>query len=245
MSDLTDGAIRSRDDLVYRNVFLQENKKFILSRAYAAIGHYVTESDDEWSIALLAFNDSIDKFEPSKGEFESFASLVIRRRLYDYLRSEKRFSSELSIEPYAMDADDIRNGDEVNSLAVEVLEKTVEQAESEESSSNIKDEISIVSGILSGYGFSFMDLADASPKAQKTKEACASVVAYILGDDELLSRIRSSKSLPVQELLSALKVSRKLLERHRRYIIAAIEILSGDFPMLAEYMDSIRKVMVS
>ena len=245
MSDLTDGAIRSRDDLIYRNVFLQENKKFILSRAYVAVGHYVTESDDEWSIALLAFNDSIDKFDPSKGEFESFASLVIRRRLYDYLRSEKRFSSELSIEPYSIDADELRSGDEVNSLAVEVLEKTVEQAESDKSSGDIKDEIQIISGILAEYGFSFMDLAEASPKAQKTKEACAVVVAYILKDDMMLSKIRSTKSLPIQELLNALKVSRKLLERHRRYIIAAMEILSGDFPLLAEYMDSIRKVMVS
>ena len=168
MSELTDGAIRAKEDMLYRNHFLQENTKFILTRAYAAIGHYVTESDDEWSIALLAFNDSIDRFDPEKGEFEGFASLVIRRRLYDYLRSEKRFSSEIALEPYAMDADDMRDTDEVNSLALEVQQKTVEQAVSGQDTRDIKDEIEAVGEILNGYGFTFMDLADASPKAQKT-----------------------------------------------------------------------------
>ena len=245
MSDLTDGAVRARGDLRYRNVFLQENTKFILSRAYAAVGHYVTESDDEWSVALLAFNDSIDRFDPDKGEFESFASLVIRRRLYDFLRSEKRFSQEISLEPYAMDADDIRDADEVSSLAMEVREKTVAQAVTGEDTRDVKDEIAAVGEILSGYGFSFMDLADASPKAQKTKDGCAQVVAAILADRGIRSKLKIQKTLPIQDILSAVKVSRKLLERHRRYIIAAVEILDGDFPLLAEYMDSIRKVMVS
>ncbi|MBR1628649.1 MAG: RNA polymerase subunit sigma [Lachnospiraceae bacterium] len=245
MSELTDGALRARDDLLYRNHFLQENTKFILTRAYAAIGHYVTESDDEWSIALLAFNDAIDRFNPEKGEFDGFASLVIRRRLYDYLRSEKHFSQEISLEPYAMDADDAKDTDEVNSLALEVQQKTVEQSVSGQDSGNIKDEIETVGEILRGYGFSFMDLADASPKAQKTKVSCAKVVAVILQDAAILGKLRSQKSLPIRDILAEINVPRKLLERHRRYIIAAAEILDGDFPLLAEYMDTIRKVMVS
>ena len=32
------------------------------------------------------------------------------------------------------------------------------------------------------------------------------------------------------------KVSRKTIERHRKYIIAAVIILTGDYPILAEYM---------
>ena len=246
MSELTDGAIRAKKDPPYRNSFLQENTKFILTRAYAAIGHYVTESDDEWSIALLAFNDAIDKFEPDKGEFDGFASLVIRRRLYDYLRSEKRFSQEISLEPYAMDADDM-NGpeDAVNSIALEVQQKTVQQSVDSQDTGSIKDEIEAVGEILGGYGFSFMDLADASPKAGKTKDSCAKVVCAILKSEDMLDKLRKQKSLPIKDIMPVVGVPRKLLERHRRYIIAAVEILSGDFPLLSEYMDTIRKVMVS
>lgn len=244
MSDLTDGAIRAKEDKLYRNVFLQENTRFILSRAYAAVGHYVTESDDEWSVALLAFNDAIDRFEPGKGEFDGFAALVIRRRLYDYLRSERRFANEVSLEPYAIDADDFHDDEEVSSVAMEVRQKTVEQAFEGADERDITDEIAGVGEILAGYGFSFMDLADASPKAAKTREGCARVVAAILSDRGFCSKLRIQKALPVQDILSSVKVSRKLLERHRRYIIAAVEILDGDFPLLAEYMDSIRKAMV-
>ena len=244
MTELTDGAIRAKQDLRYRNVFLQENTKFILSRAGGAMGHYISESDDEWSIALLAFNDSIDSFDPSKGEFDGFAALVIRRRLYDYLRSEKRFSQEISLEPYAIDADDLKDEEEVSSLAMEVRSKAVEQAMSGEGMQDIKEEIEAVGAILSKYGFTFMDLAEASPKAKKTKDGCVKVVALILGKEELLSKLRAQKSLPIRDVLSEVDVTRKLLERHRRYIIAAVEILDGDFPLLAEYMDSIRKVLV-
>ena len=71
------------------------------------------------------------------------------------------------------------------------------------------------------------------------------MVAVILKDQELQDKLRSQKSLPIRDILSSINVPRKLLERHRRYIIAAVEILNGDFPLLAEYMDTIRKVMVS
>jgi RNA polymerase sigma factor len=36
-------------------------------------------------------------------------------------------------------------------------------------------------------------------------------------------------------------VPRKILERHRKYIIAAIEILSGEYPYLADYLRYIRE----
>ena len=245
MSDLTDGAIRAREDPRYRNIFLQENKKFILSTAYGSVGHYVTESDDEWSIALLAFNDSIDRFDPEKGEFESFAALVIRRRIYDYLRSEKRFSNEISLEPEAMDADDGRDFSDADPLVTEVRQKTVQQSVSREDARDIKDEIEATGEILKKYGFTFMDLAEASPKARKTKESCAKVVVAMLEQEELKVKLRTQCTLPIKDIMSKVNVSRKLLERHRRYIIAAVEILDGDFPLLADYMDSVRKVMVS
>jgi RNA polymerase sigma factor len=37
------------------------------------------------------------------------------------------------------------------------------------------------------------------------------------------------------------QVPRKILERHRKYIVAAIEILSGEYPYLAEYLRYIRE----
>ena len=109
----------------------------------------------------------------------------------------------------------------------------------------LQDEIAALQQLLSGYGFSFFDLADCSPKAEKTKRACANAVAAILSDRDLLAKMRSSKTLPMKELEKASRVPRKILDRHRKYIIAAIEILNGEYPLLAEYMSYIRKAMVT
>jgi RNA polymerase sigma factor len=53
--------------------------------------------------------------------------------------------------------------------------------------------------------------------------------------------MKVKKMLPVNVVEKNAKVPRKILERHRKYIIAAVEILSGDFPYLAEYIRFIRE----
>ena len=58
----------------------------------------------------------------------------------------------------------------------------------------------------------------------------------------LLSQMRKTRMLPMKELEAVSGVSRKILDRHRRYIIAAAEILSGDYPILSAYLEFIRKV---
>ena len=104
-------------------------------------------------------------------------------------------------------------------------------------------EIAEMQAILAQYGISFFDLADASPKAEKTKQACCKAVVALLKNEELLIKMRKNKALPMKELEAASGVARKILDRHRRYIIAAAEILSGEYPVLAEYLGYIRKAL--
>ena len=46
----------------------------------------------------------------------------------------------------------------------------------------------------------------------------------------------------IKKIIENTLLPRKILERHRNYIIAAVEILSGEYPLLAEYLSFIRKV---
>ena len=41
---------------------------------------------------------------------------------------------------------------------------------------------------------------------------------------------------PIKNIAENTKVPRKILERHRKYIIAAVEIICNDFPLLQEYI---------
>ena len=96
-------------------------------------------------------------------------------------------------------------------------------------------------GILQLYGFSFFDLADASPKTEKTRKSCGQAVRTLIATAILMAQMRLKRLLPIKELSEASGVIRKILERHRKYIIAAAEILDGDFPILAGYMAFIKK----
>lgn len=229
-----------------RNDFISNHKSYILASACKAAGHYVSDRDDEYSVALIAFNEAIDSYDESKGAFRPFAAVVIRRRIYDYIRSESRFSNEIALEPSALTGEVTEDSPET-SLHMEVRQREAEiserDTESRPEGSPIKDEIEAVQGLLSRYGFSFFDLTECSPKAGKTKDACAQAVAYLLQQDDLLRKMRQSCTLPVKELQKATGISRKILERHRKYIIAAAEILNGDYPLLAEYMSYIRKAL--
>lgn len=53
------------------------------------------KSSDEYSIALQAFNEAIDSFDMSYNvKFINFSSMVINRRVIDYIRKNKKYKSE-------------------------------------------------------------------------------------------------------------------------------------------------------
>ena len=238
---------RAQTDEAYLNKYIEKNKKFILSCASRSVNHYVCESDDEWSVALIAFNEALEAYDEEKGDFHAFASVVIKRRLTDYLRSEARHANEISVEPSLMNGDTV-SGDDApllqNELRKKEAELSVQEAGSyhDPASTDVKDEIEAVQQILARYGFSFFDLAECSPKTNKTKIGCALAVQTLLGDPQLMKRMKDERKLPSSDILKRSKVQKKLLERHRKYIIAAAEILGGDYPVLAEYMAYIKVI---
>ena len=228
----------------YRNEFLAKNAHYIRSAAARTLHHYVSYQDDEWSVALLAFNEAIDSFSPEKGSFKALADTVISRRLTDELRRSYRHSQETPVKLTLLEGGD-EGEDSPDGIEVEVQKKVAR--DSMESYSSPKDqareEIEEVQKILSSYGFSFFDLADSSPKAQKTKIECAKAVRAVMESPGLLEIMRQRKQLPVEAIIQGSGVKKKILERHRKYIIAAIEILSGEYPLLAEYMRYIRETI--
>ena len=194
-------------------------------------------------MALIAFNEATDRYIPERGSFASFAELVIKRRLADELRKEYRVKSEIATSPEILAGEGADPGTDAFGSEVSSALKAQALQEHSEKEHTAKDEIEEVQEILKSYGFSFFDLADCSPKADKTKRECAKAVAALLENEELFAEMRSRKTLPVRELLRKSAVKNKILERHRKYIIAAAEILNGEYPLLAEYMSYIRKAL--
>lgn len=90
---------------------------------------------------------------------------------------------------------------------------------------------------LAPFGISFFELPKAAPKFKRTRVACVEIVKYIVGKKELLASVYEKKTLPAKQVLSALNVNKKVLERHRKYLIMGILIINGNYEILSEYFD--------
>jgi RNA polymerase sigma factor len=234
MSDLDLLAIDAKNNEDSMNKLITQYENFILRCASSAARSYISKSDDEWSIALSAFTEAINNYSVGKGSFLNFAELVIRRRIIDFMRSKSRYSPEITVNPSLFNTD-AKDEDEYT-MQSEIAKKV-----SVVEDNSIKLEITLINEVFSEYGFSFMDLAECSPKSKKTKKSCAQAVAYLINNPILTSEIKIKKQLPLNIIEKHTRIPRKLLERHRKYIIAAVEIMSGDFPNLAGYMGYIRQ----
>lgn len=228
-------AIQAKTDQKTLEDFITQNEHYIIKCASKISHRYISKSDDEWSIALQAFHQAILSYAIDKGSFYSFAELVIKRRLIDYHKGQIKFTSEVSVDPITFDMD---SEEETDDLAIKLA---ISKQVTKESSSDIRLEIESISQRFNQYGFTFFELTKCSPKAAKTKKSCANAINYILQNPLLITELQSTKLLPIKIIEKNVQVPRKILERHRKYIIAAIEILSGEYPNLAEYMQYIRE----
>lgn len=92
-------AVRARTDEPFLERFIEAHEAFVLRCASRHAGFAVTRSDDEYSVALLAFYEAIKGYDPASGPFGAYASLVIGRRLADHYRSQHRFDAETPLAP--------------------------------------------------------------------------------------------------------------------------------------------------
>jgi RNA polymerase sigma factor len=217
MRELDQMAVAAARDSQKLDKFIVQHEFFILKSASKTTKNYVSKNDDEWSVALVAFSEAVKKYDYSRGSFISFAELRIRSSLIDYYRAQSKYNTEVQV-------------DWIEDHAI-----------IEHNDNNVKLEIEAIGQVLEVYGFSFMDLARCSPKAKKTRSACGKSVVYLLDNPILVKEMRNSKLLPIKILESKVEVPRKILERHRKYIIAATEILYGDYPYLSEYLSCIKE----
>jgi len=107
-------AVRARTDEPFLERFIEAHEAFVLRCASKHAGFAVTRSDDEYSVALLAFYEAIKGYDPASGPFGAYASLVIGRRLADHYRSAHRFDAEVKEKADAL-------YDELQKRGVEVI----------------------------------------------------------------------------------------------------------------------------
>ncbi len=218
-----------------REELIRGHEQTILRTASAACHRFVTRSDDEWSVALCAFSKAVDVYDEAKGDFLPFAQMLIKRELIDYFRAQKSVLREISVAPHVLEGGGEPEEDPSGAYLAVV------KSNREASDHSLRDEIMAANEVLQDYGFRFFDLTECSPQQDKTRKECARAIHFMLMDSALFAALEKTRKLPIKALAATSGVSRKTLDRYRKYIIMAVLILDGDYPQLAEYLKFVKE----
>ncbi|MEW5785890.1 MAG: RNA polymerase subunit sigma [Bacillota bacterium] len=200
-----------------RESLIAQCRPFILQEAQRVCRRFLEWGrDDELSIALIAFNEAIDAYCASKGaSFEQLARLVIKRRLVDYFRR----------------AD---NKPDTYLASTEVVSQAAVEEDWERTAR--EEEIEKYRRVLNDFNLNFKLVADAQPRHRQTRETLRCTAKILAGDQELMNYLHSSGKLPKRRLCELAKVTPRILDRGRIYVIALALLLAGEeLPHLQDY----------
>lgn len=219
-------------DASLRNDLIMQYQPFIAKTAGKFCKRYIhPETDDEFSVALAAFNEAIDGFDSNAGSsFLGFAEGVIRRRLIDYVRKEQRFAGQIPQSAFEVDNDEDEPFDPIDA------KEAIERYERDQDAEERRLEIETLSAQLADFGITFADLVDCSPKHEDSRRMLIGIGEMLSKNPELSGMLLAKKSVPLKELTELVDVSRKTLERGRKYIIAVTLIHLGSFPHLKTFV---------
>ena len=199
---------------------------FIRAEAARFMGRPCTETDDENSIAMMAFYEAVMSYEKRRGAFLPYAAMLIRSRLIDESRREKRHSHQLSLE-------------EENGEGRTVMDSLSFSEDPYELSANLEatqQEIGELAGVMHRFQVSFADVADHAPQQERTLAACGRAIRYAGERKDLLEELLRTGRLPMAELVKGSGVERKTLERHRKYILAMLLIQTNGYEIIRGHL---------
>ncbi|MFC0477289.1 RNA polymerase sigma factor SigI [Robertmurraya beringensis] len=221
-------------DQVLQNELIYQYKPFIAKTVSSVCKRYISETDDEFSIGLIAFNEAIQKYSSDKGSsLLSFAEVIIKRRVIDYIRQQIKHQN------LSMDANDFEeNEDEVSQSSLEA-NMSLEEYHKQTDDELRKQEIIRFSKLLTEFDLTFKDLVENSPKHADARKNAMLVAREIVSNEEIKQILVEKKRLPIKQIENSVSVSRKTIERNRKYIIAIALILMNDYLYLQEYIKGV------
>jgi len=228
---INDFALCAANDEDTFEKLVKKYKPFICARIKSVTGlQFVTEHDDVFSIAMIAFYEAVKTYNVERGGFIGYASFVIRNRLIDNMRKNGQ-----DLELVSLDSEEER--DEINNDESPVI-KQISQFEYIVSCEQeaIKDEIDELSRQLGQWNITFENMEEDSPKHKRVRDDVWEIIKHIVNNEEICKTIINKKYLPTKEICKNTIISVKKIEKFRRYIVACVIIALGDYPILHSYL---------
>lgn len=219
--EIIEHVVEAKNDRKKMNELIESYRLLIASEISKIQNSYIDPFDDElMSIGMMAFYEAVKSYNPSKGAFVSLARTIIRHRVVDFYRKEKK-----SI---------IRNKIYLNDIEINKKSLSIFNEESAKYERIVA--IKEFSKILSEWNINFSKLADASPKSKKLKSLYKEMAKYLYDDSNLIEEIKKYKRLPIQILVDKFQVNRKKVERGRIFIISCIILMDEKYKVINDYV---------
>ncbi len=208
---------------------LESYAPFMRKTASQVCKRFISNSDDEYSIALSAFHEAVLGYEEGKNaSFLTFAHLIIRRRIIDLIRKESQ--RDEVIHDFSAPAD--KKG---TNVGIESRQATKFYQEKEQRE-NRQEEIIAYQQLIAPFGLDFQQLVKVSPSHEDARQSCVQIAQLIAETDEYFRYLTEKKKLPIKDIEQLVQVSRKTIERNRKYIIAMAILINSELYYLKDYL---------
>jgi len=184
------------------------------------------EHSDEYSIALSAFDEAIDRYQcETRVPFLRFAGLVINRRVIDWLRQQRHHRQS---HPFSEFTDDQGEStvDRLISCPPDEIWQNME----------VEEELVLLQRRLQGFGLSMALLARKLPKHRDSRLMCLKAARITMADPSLRSRFEQESRLPAAELARRSGIPLKTIERNRPCIIFLALLLDSGLEVIKAYL---------
>lgn len=215
------------------DVLIQNYVPFIRSETAKFLKRPPNDSDDELSIAMIAFHEAVHSYEEQKGTFLHFAAMTIQSRLVDYYRKEKRHMGNISIHTPVGEAET-----EMGDLIADEEACHDERILYRDAT---RQEIAELSAQMAEFGVSLTDVAENCPQQERNKAVCLRAMQYARENTDILDEFLRTKRLPLAKLCEGNKAMRKTLERHRKYLIALLLICTNGYEIIRGHLKQVLK----
>jgi RNA polymerase sigma factor len=215
------------------NALISDYLLFIRSEASKATGRIISEQDDEFSVAMIGFNEAIKSYEETRGAFLKYASVIMRNKLIDEHRKQKKHMIPTSIDEFVFEDGETSVVDNIEDGKDEYSQINLREATQQEIAELVLE--------LRSFGLTLSDIAENCPKQERTLESCYKVLKYVTENPELLITMKRTMKLPMAQIVLGTEAERKTLERHRKYLIALLLIYSNGYEIIREHLKDVLK----
>lgn len=229
MDDLAERLILAKTDNKIMDDLILDYLPFI-KKEVSKMGSLGLDYSDRLSLGLFTFMKCVRQYDPAKGHFFSYVGVAIRNSLRD--EGKKQATSEKLVVLYPQgDAFDpyAPPGMREDVLAYQAYTRSTTQA-------NLAEEVEQFNEDLARHDITFRELSAISPRQKRSRKLCLALAKAVIGDEEMHGRFCRTGRLPQAQLAARMAISIKTIEKYRRYIVALVIILSGDYPAIRAFV---------